>query len=97
MIIASDLVDMFKDDAMFANVEAVKGYLNFKLSEDFLDEYATWALDNPEKFGKGIANKKILLEFVSANPTGPLSYWSRKRRSLWRYSSSFRSSFRSRY
>jgi len=72
MIIASELVDMFKDDAMFANVEAVKGYLNFKLSEDFLNEYATWALDNPQKFGKGTANKKILLEFVSANPTGPL-------------------------
>jgi len=72
MVIASDLVDMFKDDAMFANVEAVKGYLNFKLSEDFLDEYATWALDNPESFGKGQGKDKILLEFVSANPTGPL-------------------------
>jgi len=72
MIIASELVDMFKEDAMFANVEAVKGYLNFKLSEDFLNDYATWALDNQEDFGKGQGKDKILLEFVSANPTGPL-------------------------
>ena len=70
--IASELVELFSDNKMFANVEAVKGYLNFKLSEDFLDEYATWALDNQEDFGKGTESSKILLEFVSANPTGPL-------------------------
>ena len=72
MIIAEELVEMFSKDDMFSNVEAVKGYLNFKLSEDFLDEYATWALDNPEDFGKGNGSSNILLEFVSANPTGPL-------------------------
>ncbi len=70
--IAAELVELFSKDAMFTNVEAVKGYLNFKLSEDFLDEYATWALANQEEFGKGTGSKKILLEFVSANPTGPL-------------------------
>lgn len=72
MIIASELVDLFSKDEMFVNVEAVKGYLNFKLSEDFLDEYASWALANPQDFGKGTESSKILLEFVSANPTGPL-------------------------
>ncbi len=72
MIIAQELVEMFSKEEMFANVEAVKGYLNFKLSEDFLDEYATWALEHPEDFGKGEASSNILLEFVSANPTGPL-------------------------
>ncbi len=72
MVIASELVDLFSQDEMFANVEAVKGYLNFRLSEDFLDEYATWALDHQEDFGKGTESSKILLEFVSANPTGPL-------------------------
>ena len=72
MVIASELVDLFSKDEMFTNVEAVKGYLNFKLSEDFLDEYATWALDNQDDFGRGTGNSKILLEFVSANPTGPL-------------------------
>lgn len=72
MVIAAELVDLFCDNKMFANVEAVKGYLNFKLSEDFLDEYATWALEHPEDFAKGTGKSKILLEFVSANPTGPL-------------------------
>jgi arginyl-tRNA synthetase len=42
------------------------------LSENFLSEYASWALDNPEKFGRQDKKEKILLEFVSANPTGPL-------------------------
>ncbi len=73
MIIAQDLASSFDDDtSVFSNVEAVKGYLNFRLSEDFLNEYAVWALDNPTKFGKQEKNQKILLEFVSANPTGPL-------------------------
>jgi len=70
--IASELVDLFSKDAMFTNVEAVKGYLNLKLSEDFLDEYATWALEHQDEFAKGNESSTILLEFVSANPTGPL-------------------------
>ena len=65
MIIASELVEQFSNDEMFANVEAVKGYLNFKLSEDFLNEYASWALENPDDFAKGTESSKILLEFVS--------------------------------
>ncbi len=72
MVIASELVELFSKDEMFANVEAVKGYLNFKLSENFLDEYASWALANQEDFAKGTETGTILLEFVSANPTGPL-------------------------
>lgn len=73
MIIAQDLASSFDgDDSVFSSVESVKGYLNFRLSENFLNEYAIWALDNPEQFGKQEKNQKILLEFVSANPTGPL-------------------------
>lgn len=73
MIIAQDLASSFDDDkSVFSSVESVKGYLNFRLSENFLNEYAVWALDNPTKFGKQEKNQKILLEFVSANPTGPL-------------------------
>ncbi|MEA2099047.1 MAG: arginine--tRNA ligase [Campylobacterota bacterium] len=73
MIIAQDLASSFDDDtSVFSSVESVKGYLNFRLSENFLNEYAIWALDNPTQFGKQEKNQKILLEFVSANPTGPL-------------------------
>lgn len=72
MIIAAELASSFSDDTVFSSVESVKGYLNFRLSENFLSEYASWALDNSLEFAKQNKNQKILLEFVSANPTGPL-------------------------
>jgi arginyl-tRNA synthetase len=72
MLIADDLASSFEKSEIFSEVEAVKGYLNFRLSEKFLNEYATWALSNPDEFAKGEHKGKILLEFVSANPTGPL-------------------------
>ncbi len=72
MIIADELASGFEDEEMFSQVESIKGYLNFRLSEKFLNEYATWALENPSEFAKGEHKGKILLEFVSANPTGPL-------------------------
>ncbi len=72
MIIAEDLASSFSQSPMFSSVESVKGYINLRLSENFLDEYATWALNNKDSYYKGKQSKKILLEFVSANPTGPL-------------------------
>jgi len=72
MLIAEELASSFGESEEFSSVESVKGYLNFRLSENFLAEYASWALDNPSEFAKGEKNQKILLEFVSANPTGPL-------------------------
>ena len=72
MVIADELASSFQSSEVFSTVEAVKGYLNFRLSEDFLAEYASWALKNPSEFAKQENNQKILLEFVSANPTGPL-------------------------
>jgi len=72
MVIADELASSFEDSDVFSKVEAVKGYLNFRLSEEFLAEYASWALSNPSEFAKQEKNQKILLEFVSANPTGPL-------------------------
>ncbi len=72
MVIAEELASSFGEGPMFSAVESVKGYINFRLSESFLDEYASWALENEEQFGSINANEKILLEFVSANPTGPL-------------------------
>ncbi len=72
MIIADELASSFSENEEFSSVEALKGYLNFKLSENFLNQYATWALDNPSSFARQDKKQKILLEYVSANPTGPL-------------------------
>ena len=72
MVIADELASSFSEHDEFSSVEAIKGYLNFKLSEDFLAQYASWSLKNPDEFAKQNKNQKILLEYVSANPTGPL-------------------------
>ncbi len=72
MVLAEELASSFVDTDEFSSVESVKGYLNFRLSENFLSEYGNWALENPSEYGRQEQNQKILLEFVSANPTGPL-------------------------
>ncbi|EQB39804.1 arginyl-tRNA synthetase [Sulfurimonas hongkongensis] len=72
MLIAEEIASSFDNHEIFSSVESLKGYLNFRLSEDFLDEYASWALENEKEFARQEKKSKILLEFVSANPTGPL-------------------------
>ncbi|WP_321313926.1 arginine--tRNA ligase [Halarcobacter sp.] len=73
MIIADELAAKFQDDEMFEKVEAVKGFLNFKLSNSFLEKLSKEALLKKENYAKSDEKKEsILLEYVSANPTGPL-------------------------
>ncbi|MGP1485590.1 MAG: arginine--tRNA ligase [Campylobacter sp.] len=72
IVIAQELVGKFGQNDVF-DVSSVNGYINFRLKSDFLDKLATDALKNPSKFAKGGGeSEKILLEYVSANPTGPL-------------------------
>ena len=73
MVIAEELASKFDNDEIFEDVKSVKGFINFKLSESFLSSKIDEALESQEDFAKGEAkNEKILLEYVSANPTGPL-------------------------
>ncbi len=72
MIIAEELAKKFEDEDIFTKVDALKGYLNFKLSDAFLDMKATEAILDENNFAKGDKTGTILLEYVSANPTGPL-------------------------
>lgn len=71
--IATELADKFKENPCFESVQGVNGYVNFKISKSYLNAFATKALQNKDEFSKGEAKTiKFLLEFVSANPTGPL-------------------------
>ena len=70
--IAEELCTRFSSVSIFQEVNAIKGYINFKLSPTFLDTYASWALNHEADFGKDTKDESILLEYVSANPTGPL-------------------------
>ncbi|MEA3289696.1 MAG: arginine--tRNA ligase [Campylobacterota bacterium] len=73
MMIAQELADKFNESKIFEEVTAVKGFVNFKLSNQFLSSQIKDALTKGENFAQGESkDEKILLEFVSANPTGPL-------------------------
>ena len=73
MIIANELANKFQKSNIFEEVNAVKGFVNFKLSEQFLSNKIDEALLDQNNFARAYDKKeKILLEFVSANPTGPL-------------------------
>ena len=73
IIIAEELALKFEANEIFDSVQAIKGFLNFKLSVDFIEKLTNEALHDTEMFcKKQNQNSKILLEYVSANPTGPL-------------------------
>ncbi|MDR1007936.1 MAG: arginine--tRNA ligase [Campylobacteraceae bacterium] len=72
IIIAQELASKLQNEPVFESVNAINGYINFKLSLDFMDNYASHFLHNPNDFAKGKKDGSILIEFVSANPTGPL-------------------------
>ena len=72
MQIAEEIAQKLREEEMFEKADALKGYVNIKLSRNFLNDYAVWALKNEDEFAKGDFSESILLEFVSANPTGPL-------------------------
>jgi arginyl-tRNA synthetase len=65
-----------RDPATFASVEvAGPGFLNFRYSEAFLDRLPGLVLEAGGTFGSsaGGAGGRVLVEYVSANPTGPLN------------------------
>jgi len=56
----------------FESVEPLSGFVNIKLSDKFLNDFANKVIKEKENFAKGEDNETILLEYISANPTGPL-------------------------
>ncbi|MDR1678101.1 MAG: arginine--tRNA ligase, partial [Deltaproteobacteria bacterium] len=74
-----DLAQMIKDnfpseDALIASAEvAGPGFINFKFSQKFWAQTLQNILSLGPDYGRGSpSGRKILLEYVSANPTGPL-------------------------
>ena len=72
MIIADEVCERFVDSHIFESTTAIKGFINFKVRDSFLDMVATEALKDEKNFARGHHDSSILLEYVSANPTGPL-------------------------
>jgi len=73
--IAEEVIDSIKDRDIFEKIEiAGPGFINFTFTKEYLCSSLINLLSSSESFlredlGNG---KKILVEFVSANPTGPL-------------------------
>lgn len=55
--------------------EEAKGFLNFRLDDNLLNEQAARAVREGARYGAGssLAGRRVNVEFVSADPTGPLS------------------------
>ncbi len=74
ILIAQEVSEELSKDRTFESVEAVKGFINLRFSKEFLTEEFLRLLREGESYfkediGRGL---KVQLEFVSANPTGPL-------------------------
>lgn len=75
--IAEDLLRPSKPSQYFERVEvAAPGFLNFFLKADALVTTVTEILEQEKKYGSCdlFKGQKILVEFISANPTGPLTF-----------------------
>ncbi len=70
-MIASAIADQLSKNGY--DVSVVGGFINFKISDSLLASTIEEILNKKEKYGRGenINKEKILLEYVSANPTGP--------------------------
>lgn len=69
------LETMERREDLFEKVEfASPGYINFTVKKDAWFRLLKQILDSPETFGNSDVGKgeRVLIEFVSANPTGPL-------------------------
>ena len=63
------------DNTLFERCEvAGPGFLNFFLSDTYAAEVISAVLDEKENYGRTDfgKNEKVMVEFVSANPTGPM-------------------------
>lgn len=70
--IAQQIANELSKESIFKDVQAVGAYINFFVSDNFIDSHINAVLQNKAFILKPVSAEKILLEFVSANPTGPL-------------------------
>src|SRR5579862_384691 len=74
--VAQKIVDHIKGKKFITDVSiAGPGFINFRFSESYYHEQLAEILRNGASFGKSDTGKgaKTQIEFVSANPTGPLT------------------------
>ena len=68
------IISKLKDNILFEKIKkAGPGFINFYLSKKALQQELNEILEKKDDYGKSNIgeNKKIQVEFISANPTGP--------------------------
>ncbi len=73
---AEKIAEVLKKKRYYGSVDvAGPGFINFKLSNTVFQNELVNIVENPETYGKVDHGNgtKILIEFISANPTGPLN------------------------
>ncbi len=73
--IAAEIKSILEKSKMIKEMEVKNGFINFFLSEEYLQKQIEEILKQKEKFGSSAVGqgKKVNIEFISANPTGPLT------------------------
>lgn len=73
--IGNTISEYLRGNKIFSEVKVEKGFINMKIKREiWLEEFASLLREGPAgKFYRNIGNgERIQVEFVSANPTGPL-------------------------
>jgi arginyl-tRNA synthetase len=73
ILIANEILEEIKNFSEFESVVNVNGFINVRLSKNFLIEFIFKILENNFIFIENDEPKNYIIEFVSANPTGPLN------------------------
>ena len=69
---AEDMSVEIKKLSYIKNVEITNGYINIVFNDEIWEEFLADIVKEGSHFGDGEKKEKVLLEFISANPTGPL-------------------------
>ncbi len=70
--IAEEIVAELEPREYVGSIEVVNGYINFFVSEEFLEDTINLILDQDYDYGSPKIKGEVLIEHTSANPDGPL-------------------------
>jgi len=70
--IASELALHLKTTRLIGSIKAAGPYLNFQVSQSYLEETLKQVLQQDKNYGNLSKKGKVILEHTSANPNGPL-------------------------
>ncbi len=70
--VAEEIASKLEPRDYIGKIEVVNGYINFFVSEEFLEDTVNVILDRDYDYGSPKLKGEVLIEHTSANPDGPL-------------------------